>query len=78
MSRESSLAARVRERLIRKRAELATAEEQLATLLVRREALESGIAEDEALLTSAAPKKTRKKKTPTAPDAGSGSAHTEP
>lgn len=63
MSRESSIAARIRERLVRKRAELETVEDELAKLLLRKEAIETGIIEDENLIATAAPKTPRIKKT---------------
>lgn len=63
MSRESSIAARIRERVVRKKAERETVESELATLMVRKEALDLGIAEDEKLLEEAATKKPRHKKT---------------
>jgi hypothetical protein len=80
MSRESSIVARIRERTIRKKQELETVEDQLALLLVRKEALESGIAEDERILTDAMPKKPRTRKSDSHRNAGpgTGSAPTEP
>jgi hypothetical protein len=71
MSREHPLVTRKKQRIAEKKAEL-------VELRIRCQALELGIAEDEADLEMARTKQIRKKKTPPTTATGSGSSHTEP